>query len=263
MIETGIPKMDELLAGGIPEGKSLAYYIQPGVDGGIFGIQTIYNTLKNGRTGVFIVSSTSPDDIRDHIKDINRCYEPDKDRLLFVDGYNPLIGAQSKEKYVISNPYNIEDISNTIMNMLKKLPPSTIVFGSLSTIMDLCGEKETIEAVKTWNNMAKLRRHVLVYNFTAWSYSPQTLDQVKNHLFNAVITIGGIGHVIFSQYFGILKLDWKNEIEQTVSFEPECSADLPEMDAPSPKAGSYLEYEIEGANVRIVGENNMIGFSSF
>jgi hypothetical protein len=80
---------------------------------------------------------------------------------------------------------------------------------------------------------------------------------------SAVITIGGIGHVIFSQYFGILKLDWKSEIEQTVSFEPECSADLQEMDAPSPKAGSYLEYEIEGANVRIVGENDMIGFSSF
>ncbi len=254
--------MDELLAGGIPEGKSLAYYIQPGVDGGIFGIQTIYNTLKNGGTGVFIVSSTSPDDIRDQVRDINRCYEPDKDSLLFVDGYNPLIGAQSKEKYVISNPYNIEDISNTIRKLLKKLPPSTIVFGSLSTIMDLCGEKETVEAVKTWNNLGKLYGHILVYNFTAWSYLPETMDLLRNQLFNAVITIGGIAeNVIFSQYFGIQKLDWKNDIKKTISFEPKCSMDLQGMDATS--FGPYLEYEIEGANVRILGENNITGFPSF
>ena len=45
-METGIPKMDDLLGGGIPRGKSLVYYIMPGIDGGIFGLQTIYATLK-------------------------------------------------------------------------------------------------------------------------------------------------------------------------------------------------------------------------
>lgn len=263
MIETGIFEMDELLAGGIPEGKSLAYYIQPGVYGEIFGVQTLHNTLKNGGIGVFVVSSLSPDDIRDQIKDINPYYEP-KNRLFFVDGYNPLIGNPSKEKYVISNPYNIEDLSNTIINLLKELPPSTIVFGSLSTIMDLCGEKETIEAVNNWNNLARLHGHVLIYNFTAWSYSPETMDIIKNQLFNAVLTIGGIvDKVIFSQYFGILRLDWKNETEKTISIEPESSIDFPRMDVTSPKPDIYLEYKIEGANVRIVGGNNMVGFPSF
>jgi KaiC/GvpD/RAD55 family RecA-like ATPase len=216
MIKTGISKMDELLAGGIPEGKSLAYYVQPGVDGEIFGLQTVYNTLKNGGTGIFVVSSMSPDNIRDKIRDINPpCYELNKDHLFFVDSYNPLIGNPSKEKYVVLNPNNIEEFNNTIINLLKELPPSTIVFGSLSTIMDLCGEKETIEAVKTWNNLAKLYEHILVYNFTAWPYSPETMNLIKNQLFNAVIIIGSIvEHIIFSQYFGILKLDWKNETRQ-------------------------------------------------
>ncbi len=243
--------MDELLAGGIPEGKSLAYYIQPGVDGEIFGLQTVYNTLKNGGTGVFVVTSTSPDNIRDRVRDINPGHELNKDYLFFVDSYNPLIGNPSKEKYVILNPYNIEEINNTIINILKEFPPSTILFGSLSTIMDLCGEKETIEAVKTWNNLAKVRRHILVYNFTAWPYSPETTDMVKNQLFNAVITIGGrVDHIIFSQYFGILKFDWKNETNQSTSSETECSTDFLGMClTPSSR---YLEYEIEGADIRIV-----------
>lgn len=263
MIKTGISKMDELLAGGIPEGKSLAYYTEPGVDGEIFGLQTIYNTLKNGGNGVFVVSSTSPDDIRGQIRDINPGYEPNKDRLFFVDGYNALIGNPSKEKYVILNPYNIEEFSNSIINLLKESPPSTIVFGSLSTMMDLCGEKETIEAVKTWNNLGKLHGHILIYNFTAWSYSSEILDLIKRKLFNAVITIGGIiEYVIFSQYFGILKLDWKNEARETISLEPECSDDFQGMGAGPPKSKPY-QYQIEDASVRIEGENNIMGFPSF
>ncbi len=264
MIETGISKMDELLAGGIPEGKSLVYYIQPGVEAEIFGLQTIYSTLKRGGTGVFVVSSESPDAVRDQFRDFGWCRDSFNDSFFFVDAYNPLVRAPSKEKYVISNPYNIEDISKTIVNLLKELPPSTIVFGSLSTIMDLCGEKETLEAVRTWNNLAKLHDHVMIYNFTAWSYSLETLDLIKKQLFNAVITIGGIAqHVIFSQYFGIIKLDWKKDTmiktKKYISFIPACGMEI-QTDKSYPPC---LEYQIEGANVRIVGENYTPGFPLF
>jgi len=37
-------------ATGIPGGKSIIYYTQPGVEGEVFGMQTAYNALKNGGT---------------------------------------------------------------------------------------------------------------------------------------------------------------------------------------------------------------------
>ena len=219
MVETGIPKLDEFLDGGIPKGKSLVYYNQPGVEGEVFGLQTIYNTLKSGGTGVFIVSSTMPEITRGLFKELGWDITPFNDRLFFVDAYNPLIGAPSKEKYVISNPDNIDSFSKIITDVMKELPPSTIVFGSLSTIMDLCGEKETIEAIRTWNKMAMLYDHVVVYNFTAWPYSQETLDRIKEELFDAVISIGGIAErVIFGQYFGILKSDWTEETKKSMLF---------------------------------------------
>jgi len=209
MAETGIPKLDDFLGGGIPKGKSLVYYSQPGVEGEIFGLQTAYGTLKKGDTCVFVASSTMPDIIKDQFKEFGWDMNSFKDKLFFVDSYNPLIGAHSDEKYIVSNPDNIEYFNKTITDIIKELPPSTIVFGSLSTIMDICGEKETIEAVRNWNKLAMLYNHVLVYNFTAWPYSDKTLDLIKGNLFNSVITIGGIAErVIFGQYFGILKSDW-------------------------------------------------------
>ncbi len=219
MVETGIPKLDDFLDGGIPVGKSLVYYNQPGIEGEIFGLQTIYTTVKSGGNGVFIVSSTIPEIIKGQFREFGWDIELYNDKLFFVDAYNPLIGAPTTEKYVVSHPDNIEDFNKIITDLIKELPPSTIVFGSLSTIMDLCGEKETIEAVKTWNKMAMLYDHVIIYNFTAWPYSQETLDLIKNNLFNAVISIGGIAErVIFGQYFGILKADWTKEIKKSMLF---------------------------------------------
>jgi hypothetical protein len=94
-----------------------------------------------------------------------------------------------------------------------------MVFGSLSTIMDLCGEKKTIEAVTKWNKLAEKYKHVIVYNFTAWPYSNETLEQMKTHMFNAVITVGGIAErAIFGQYFGVLKSDWTKESWKSMLF---------------------------------------------
>jgi small GTP-binding protein len=59
----------------------------------------------------------------------------------------------------------------------------------------------------------------MVYNFTAWPYSEETLKLIKGELFNAVISIGGIAErVIFGQYFGILKSDWAKEIKKSMLF---------------------------------------------
>ncbi len=210
--KTDITEMYAFLHGSIPDGKSLVYYTQPGVEGEIFGMHTAYTALEEGRTCTFVASSTSPYIIRNQFKEFGWDTGPFKSRLFFVDAYNPLIGAQSREKYVITNPESIYDFSNVIMNLLEESTASTVVFGSLSTIIDLCGERETTEAVKLWNKMAMQYGHILVYNFTAWPYSQETLNLIKKDLFNAVICIGGVaGSTISRQYFGILKSDWMNK----------------------------------------------------
>jgi len=212
MIETGITKLDGYLKGGIPDGRSLVYYTYPGVEGNVFGMQTLYHNLSAGRTCVFIASSSDPEAIMDIFKELGWDLEAFNDNLIVIDAYSRLVGAVSKEKYVVEDPESIDSLSQILVRVMEELDENTIIiFESLSTIMDLCGEEETVTAIENWNKHGILYDHVLIYNFTAWPYQEKTLELVKHKLFDAVITVGGIAErVIFGQYFGVLKAEWSD-----------------------------------------------------
>jgi len=221
MIETGIPKLDDYLLGGIPEGKSLVYYIYPGVEGNVFGMQTMYHTVSNGRYGVYVASSTDPRMIREQFDEFGWNTDECGDRFIIVDAFSGLIGADSRERYVVSDPEDVNDLTQCIKQAMEDLDgPGVVVFESLSTIMDLCGESETLDAIEEWNQYAMLYDHAMVYNFTAWPYSEDTLLHIKEDICNSAISVGGISErVIFGQYFGILKADWMDVPRKCVLFK--------------------------------------------
>ncbi|MEA1944771.1 MAG: ATPase domain-containing protein [Euryarchaeota archaeon] len=221
MIETGIPKLDDYLLGGIPEGKSLVYYIYPGVEGNAFGMQTMYHAISNGRYGIYVASSTDPQMIREQFDELGWNTDECGDRFIVVDAFSGLIGADSRERYAVSDPEDINSLTQCIRQAMEDMrEPGVIVFESLSTIMDLCGEFETLDALEEWNQYAMLYDHAMVYNFTAWPYSEDTLLHVKEDICNSAISIGGIAEgVIFGQYFGILKADWMDISRKCVLFK--------------------------------------------
>jgi small GTP-binding protein len=210
MVETGIPKLDEYLDGGIPKGKSLIYLNHPGVEGDVFGMQSLYHNLSKGGTCIYLTSSSNPSLVKDQFREFGWSIENYMDNLRIIDSYSSLVGDLSMEKYVVSDPENIDSLTEVIHRAMKDVPKGSVVlYGSLSTIMDLCGEEDTLKAVNLWNKLATLYEHVLIFNFTVWPYEESTLNAVKNKIFNSVISVGGIAErVIFGQYFGVLKADW-------------------------------------------------------
>ena len=210
MMKTGIPALDDHLHGGIPRGKSLVYYAYPGVECNVFGMQTMYRAVSEGGRGIYVTSSTDPRMIRDQFAEFGWDAAEYGDRFVIVDGFSGLVGANSSEQYVVSTPDDADSLTQAIKQVMEDVDePSVIVFESLSTIMDLCGESATLDAIEEWNQYAMLYDHVIVYNFTAWPYSEDTLAHVKGDICNSVVLIGGIVEkVIFSQYFGVKKTDW-------------------------------------------------------
>lgn len=220
MPETGIPKLDGFMNGGIPNGKTLLYYVQPGVDGEVFAMQTIYNNLERGTKCVFIASTVNPGDVREKFKEFGWDLDNYKDNFAIVDAYSRLIGLESEEKYVVEDPTDITSFNKVIEEVIEECGKGSIIFSPLSTIMDMCGEQETLEYVEKWNKYTMLHDSVSVYTFTTWPYSEDTLNKIKEKLFDSVVVVGGIAErVIFGQYYGVVKANWTEPKKKYILFK--------------------------------------------
>lgn len=219
LIETGIVHLDRSLGGGIPGGNTLLYYIQPGIEGEVFGMQTLFHNLIKGYKGIFITSSAHPSAMREYFQGFGWDVERYKDRFAMVDAYSALVGADSSERYVVEYPEDINNVNETIIDAMEHFPGDVIVCGSLSTIMDLCGERETLRCVENWNKIICVNDSVGIYNFTAWPYTGETLKRISDEYFNATIKVGGIAErIIFGQYYGVPKVDWTDTTIESVLF---------------------------------------------
>ncbi len=221
MVCTGIPKLDDYLDGGIPVGKSLVYYTEPGVEGEIFGMQTLVHVLEDGGTAIYISSNTDPLNLREQFREFGWELEEYEGQLIIVDAFTSLVGSMSNEKYVVEDPENIESLSSTVEKAMEdNADATTVVLGSLSTIMDMCGENATLDAVEQWNQYGMLYDHAMIYNLTAWPYDEQILNRIRHDLFDAVIEIRGVAErIVFGQYFGILHSNWCDTVRRSMLFK--------------------------------------------
>ncbi len=202
-------------------GKTLVYYTYPGIEGTVFGMQSLCHAISNGMSGVYVASSTEPHRIREQFDEFGWDAEEYGDRFAIIDAFSGLIGADSHERYVVADPEDTRSLTQCIKNAMEDLrEPGVIVFESLSTIMDLCGESETLDAIEEWNQYAMLYDHAMIYNFTAWPYSDDTLLSIKEDVCDSTVSVGGIiGDVIFGQYFGVLKANWTDVIRKCILFK--------------------------------------------
>lgn len=212
-MKIGIPVLDELL-GEIPRGKTLTYYIDPEVEGDVFALQTLYENLENGNRCTLVVSSMSPQIIKNRFREFG--WNIEVDNFSIVDAYSAYVGSFSDERYFVKDPTDVNELDSIITKAIDE--NDLVAFNSLSTMLDICGE-ELIEFVENWSRYAMLNDSVIVYDFVSWPYSKDVVEKIKE-LSNAVVSVGGIHHrVILGHYYGILKSDWKEIKNKAVLFK--------------------------------------------
>jgi len=219
MIETGIPKMDEYLGGGIPEGKSLLFYTSPEVEESNMGIHVLHHNLEKGKNCVYVVSKSSPKQIEQSFREFGWDIKKYEGRLHIVDGYSRLIGAPSDEEYVILEPHDILSYEDVMDEVMETLSENTVfVFDSLSTIMDLCGEREALQGISRINEAIGRKGGVAVYDFTAWPYKESIIYRIKR-VFDGIVEINPIvGETLMGQKYTISKVDWGGKEGKSVMF---------------------------------------------
>jgi hypothetical protein len=215
MIETGVPKLDERLGSGIPKGKTLLYYVQPGVEGAVFGMQTLYHNLKLGKKVVYVTSTSDPRTIREYLKEFDWDIEEFKDDFAIVDAYSGMIGLESQEKYFVKDPDSIDNIDEVLTEAIEDISGGIVIFGSLSTVIDTIGVENAFEYIKNWNKQIMLQDDVGIYVFTAWPYPGEILRKIEEELFDATIKVSGISErVVYGQYYAVSRAEWMDDVEE-------------------------------------------------
>ena len=211
MISTGLQKLDEYLGGGIPEGKSVLFQIEPGMKETDIGFHIMKANIDKFKA-IYISSKSSPKNVYKSFEEFG--FFKSKNFIL-IDGYSSLIGAPSDEKYIVEEPHDIrsyEDIISEIMYEINE--KMIIVFDSISNIMDLCKENKALEGIERINKEIEKKNSFAIYNFISWPYKEGVLYKLKR-IFNAIIEVKQEKYPSMH----IKKIDWDGKVGRMLYFK--------------------------------------------
>ncbi|HKZ49404.1 MAG TPA: ATPase domain-containing protein [Candidatus Nanoarchaeia archaeon] len=213
MVATGIPKLDDALSGGFKTYSTVLLSAQPGVENVEFALQTLFNRLKAGDKGLYLVNNKSPDAIRalasEYGWDIQGYNE--EGTFEFFDAYSALLSTKAGAKYYCENPSDAKSLNVKLPEALAELQDhhTLLVFDALSTLLDSAkSPKEILANLK--NLIANARRHraTSVFLFTEWPYPDGFVRKVKE-LFDCVIELKSIERkVMVQKYYSVAKASW-------------------------------------------------------
>jgi uncharacterized protein len=217
MKKSHIPKLDDFLGGGIPEGSSVLFCAVPGVECEAFGYQVLNGIIEEGNKGFIFTNVAEPNNITYEFSrygwDLEKYIE--EKRAFFVDGTSNFIGVPPMGKYSIKE---YSEIENIVLKAINDVPNGVGVINNLSTLLDYLDDREIIRIITKWNKHAKENNSILVYIFTQWDYDPSLINELKNS-FNSVVSLTSIEErVIIGQGFMVTCASWTKPSTNMVLF---------------------------------------------
>ncbi len=136
-VKTGIPGMDEILNGGIPERNVVLLSGGPGTGKTIFGQQFLYHGLQNGEPGVLVALEEHPAQIKVNMGQFGWDVRPYEEQGVFaiVDAFTGGIGEYAKrERYVVRDPTDVRMLVDVLRDAVRDLRAERVVIDSVTSL---------------------------------------------------------------------------------------------------------------------------------
>lgn len=151
-VKTGVKGLDEIIEGGIPEGRTVLLTGGCGTGKTIMAMQFVYSGAKEfGENGVYVTLDERPDLVReDMIKfgmDIKALEKQEKIHL--IDGSIAKIGLPSEEEYSLPvTGFDLDKLLLEIMRSIKKNNAKRVVIDSIPALgLNFENEQEVRKAI--------------------------------------------------------------------------------------------------------------------
>lgn len=217
MKKTHIPKLDDFLGGGIPEGSSVLFCANPGVECEAFGYQTLQSRLEDGDHGFIFTNVAEPSNITYEFDKFGWNLENSVEdgNAFFVDGSSYFIGAPVSGRYSIEDYSEVEEV---VIKAIGDVPNGLGVINNLSTLIDYQGDEETVRIINKWNQVAKENGTILIYIFTQWDYEKDLIQKIEEAM-DCVVNLSTIEErVIIGQGFMVTGASWTTPSSSMVLF---------------------------------------------
>lgn len=189
---TGIPILDEMLAGGLKNQSCSALWSEVEVDASSLALQIMHNRIRNGDKALFVSTAKKPKQIMQTLEDLALTVDP-KD-IEFIDvrtanlenhGTNALatIHASAVQNELISK------ISSALV--AREQQQTLLVIDSFSSLIDRLESSEKIlEFIQTLSERLNEARATALVVFTEWEYDEKLIEELRRR-FCAIIEIRG------------------------------------------------------------------------
>ncbi len=134
-LRTGIPGLDDLLDGGIPEGSTTLLSGRSGSGKTIFGMQYLYNGASQyDEPGILVTLEARPNDLRAEalqfgwdLSDLEKA-----DKLTIIDAASSKAGLPTSEKFALKRGFDMEALAEAIYNAIEDTKAKRLVLDSIS-----------------------------------------------------------------------------------------------------------------------------------
>ncbi|AAL82055.1 KaiC domain-containing protein [Pyrococcus furiosus DSM 3638] len=136
-VKTGIPGMDEILHGGIPERNVVLLSGGPGTGKSIFSQQFLWNGLQMGEPGIYVALEEHPVQVRQNMAQFGwdvRKYE-EEGLFAMVDAFTAGVGKSKEyEKYIVHDLTDIREFIEVLRQAIRDINAKRVVVDSVTTL---------------------------------------------------------------------------------------------------------------------------------
>ncbi|MGC8812702.1 MAG: ATPase domain-containing protein [Candidatus Aenigmatarchaeota archaeon] len=178
-ISTGIPKLDEILGGGIESNSAVLFLTGTLIDKSSFSQHILSTRILEGDKGIYLTTSKPPSVI------LKNMYEHgwESEGIVFIDCISSTLKQKSDAEYVleslVTRPEQAwEETLKLLEKALKEIPGlKTVVFDCLEVFMGV-GVKRVTDDIKKLKKTLEDTKSTCLFLFTNWGYSEEELEEV-------------------------------------------------------------------------------------
>ncbi|AEK73208.1 hypothetical protein GQS_06550 [Thermococcus sp. 4557] len=136
-VRTGIPGMDEVLHGGIPERNVVLLSGGPGTGKTIFSQQFLWSGIQNGEPGIYVALEEHPLQVRGNMAGFGwdvRKYE-EEGLFAMVDAFTAGVGKSKEyERYIVHDLTDIREFIDVLRTAIRDIGARRVVVDSVTTL---------------------------------------------------------------------------------------------------------------------------------